>query len=837
MSIPSRADTAALDSKPQLPAQTCPRCKAVTVDAPFPSDSVELADGVVIITEDSSGLAARVADELSTIGRSTCRIAEGKLKSKTDVYEAVEAARRRHGRIAGIIHLAGLSNAPAFPGLTSTQWTERQGIELKGLLYLLQSITQELDADKPATVSAFTIGGGDFDSNASKVESACPWRGGIAGLLKVAALEYPGHVFHAVDLDDEPTPSLVLRELLCKGAVEIGYRRGKRLMVVAHPMNVAEVDQSTELPISSNSVVLVTGGGRGITAQIVQEVAAHVPATFVLVGRSELPSDEESLDTAQLENDADIRLAIIGEKKSRGEEVTISAVERELSQLKSSRDIRQTLAELETAGARAEYISCDIRNSAAVQSLVEDVRWRYGQIDALIHGAGVLRDQMIKAKTLEAFDDVVSTKVESLLNFLEAIGPEHLSLVVLFSSVSGFFGNTGQCDYAAANEILNRCARRLQSISPAKVVSLNWGPWSDVGMVTAEVAKKMRSNGVQLIAPAAGRSAAWQEIIADRSHSVRSILGSGPWVESSRVSNLAKVVDLGSAPPPLLADQNVTLNSDGSITAKILLTPDRQPFLVDHCIDGKPVLPLAMAVELMAETASVAQPGWHVIEVADIRMLSGIVLEKHAKEVTVRAELTQRDKARSRVARADSRRRWQTTALSVGSDSVEFAPTRPAAPVIPNIEQASLLTATEAYERCLFHGPAFQVITEILRVDETGIDAIAIPSDATQCMARSVGPWHIDAIILDATAQLALLWSEITHDVVMLPTRAARYQAFGDLGSDPVEIRLRTRRTAERNTYKADIWIIREDVVLGHIEGLEGAGSSQLNRIMAGNSR
>ena len=466
--IPSRADTAALDSKPLHPAQTCPRCKAVTVDAPFPSDSVELADGVVIITEDSSGLAARVADELSTIGRSTCRIAERKLKSKTEVYEAVEAARRQHGRIAGIIHLAGLSNAPAFPGLTSTQWTERQGIELKGLLYLLQSITRELDADKPATVSAFTIGGGDFDSNASKVESARPWRGGIAGLLKVAALEYPGHVFHAVDLDDEPTPSLVLRELLGKGAVEIGYRRGKRLMVVAHLKDVAKTDQIAKLPISSNSVVLVTGGGRGITAQIVQEVAAHVPATFVLVGRSELPSDEESQDTAQFESEAEIRLAIIGKKKSRGEEVTISAVERELSQLRSGRDIRKTLAELETAGARAEYISCDIRNPTAVHSLVEDVQWRYGKIDAFIHGAGVLRDQMIKDKTPEAFDDVVSTKVESLLSFLEAIGPEHLSLVVLFSSVSGFFGNTGQCDYAAANEILNRCARRLQFVKFGK---------------------------------------------------------------------------------------------------------------------------------------------------------------------------------------------------------------------------------------------------------------------------------------------------------------------------------------------------------------------------------
>jgi hypothetical protein len=213
------------------------------------------------------------------------------------------------------------------------------------------------------------------------------------------------------------------------------------------------------------------------------------------------------------------------------------------------------------------------------------------------------------------------------------------------------------------------------------------------------------------------------------------------------------------------------------------------------------------------------------------------VLERNTKDVIARAELTQRDKGRSdwrvQILDADGKRRLYQSVVTLSSS----IPPRPAAPVIPRIEQVSLLTAAEAYERCLFHGPLFQVITEILRVDETGIDAIAIPTDATQCMARSVGPWHIDAVILDATAQLGLLWSEITHDVVMLPTRAARYQAFGDLGSDPVEIQLRTRRSAERNTYTADIWIIRGDVVLGHIEGLEGAGNSQLNRIMAGNSR
>jgi NAD(P)-dependent dehydrogenase (short-subunit alcohol dehydrogenase family) len=493
---------------------------------------------------------------------------------------------------------------------------------------------------------------------------------------------------------------------------------------------------------------------------------------------------------------------------------------------------------LAAAGARAEYISCDIRNPAAVQALVADVERRCGDVDALIHGAGILRDQVIKDKSSNAFDDVVSTKVDSLLNLVEAIGTEKLKLAVLFSSVSGFFGNTGQCDYAAANEILNRCARRLQSTTFAKVVALNWGPWSDVGMVTPEVANKMRSNGVQLITPTAGRKAAWQEIAGERCEGVRSILGYGPWIEQKDApSPLLRTTALGTVAPPLLADQEVKFEPNGSVTARIQISQDRQPFLIDHQIDGKAVFPLAMAVELMAETAAIAQPDWHLVEIADIRMLSGIVLDNHAKEIIAHAEPVRRNATTSewnvQLLGADKRRRFYQSIVRLSS----VQPTPPALPRVPTIAQPALVTASEAYEQYLFHGPAFQVLEELSRVDETGIDAVAIPSDATACMQRSVGPWLIDAMILDAAAQLALVWSNVIHEIVMLPTRATRYQAFGDLGCGAVELRLRTRHGAEQNAYRADIWVTRGDVVLGHIEGLEGAGSAQLNRITAGKSR
>ena len=55
--------------------------------------------------------------------------------------------------------------------------------------------------------------------------------------------------------------------------------------------------------------------------------------------------------------------------------------------------------------------------------------------------------------------------------------------LALFSSAAGFFGNAGQSDYAAANEVLNQYALQFSQKHPkCNVVSFNWGPWEG-GMV------------------------------------------------------------------------------------------------------------------------------------------------------------------------------------------------------------------------------------------------------------------------------------------------------------------------------------------------------------------
>ena len=69
---------------------------------------------------------------------------------------------------------------------------------------------------------------------------------------------------------------------------------------------------------------------------------------------------------------------------------------------------------------------------------------------------------------------------------------------VLFGSVAGVFGNTGQVDYATANGVLDGTAR-AHAGGDRRVTSLDWGPWGGTGMVTPELARTYEARGVGLI--------------------------------------------------------------------------------------------------------------------------------------------------------------------------------------------------------------------------------------------------------------------------------------------------------------------------------------------------
>jgi NAD(P)-dependent dehydrogenase (short-subunit alcohol dehydrogenase family) len=250
------------------------------------------------------------------------------------------------------------------------------------------------------------------------------------------------------------------------------------------------------LPLDSNSVVLVTGGAFGVTADSAIGLARAARCRLVLVGRSTWPV-EESSETAGLEA-PQLRAKLIAEGRRRGDRMVPAEIERAVNRILKNRQIRANIAACQAAGSQVEYHAMDVRDRDVFGALIDDVYARYGRLDGVIHGAGVIEDKRIRDKTPDSFENVWRTKVDSALTLAAKLRPETLQFLVFFSSVSGRFGNAGQVDYCAANEFLNKLADHLSCRWPAKVVAINWGPW-DGGMVTDELRRMYATVGFELI--------------------------------------------------------------------------------------------------------------------------------------------------------------------------------------------------------------------------------------------------------------------------------------------------------------------------------------------------
>jgi NAD(P)-dependent dehydrogenase (short-subunit alcohol dehydrogenase family) len=252
-----------------------------------------------------------------------------------------------------------------------------------------------------------------------------------------------------------------------------------------------------------DSVVVVTGGARGITARAAIALAQRYGCRIELVGRSPLPADEDPA----LASAADARaLRGLLAKQDTGTIRAPAEIEQLCARTLADREIRATLAAL---GDRAAYHVVDVR-TPAFGELIDELYRRHGRIDGVIHGAGVIEDKLMRHKTPESFERVFATKLAAARTLVERLRDD-VKLVVLFSSISGAFGNRGQADYAAAGDALDKLAWSLQRKISGRVVSIDWGPWSGTGMA-ADLEREYSRRGIGLIDPDRGVEALLAEL-------------------------------------------------------------------------------------------------------------------------------------------------------------------------------------------------------------------------------------------------------------------------------------------------------------------------------------
>jgi acyl transferase domain-containing protein/thioesterase domain-containing protein/acyl carrier protein len=266
---------------------------------------------------------------------------------------------------------------------------------------------------------------------------------GLSGLMQVLHNEYPDAIGQLIGIPaGESVQSLAVK--LKKNMQEPSRRHIRYVNNTRQVQEWQEWERSSltaHLPWQAGGVYLITGGSGGLGLLFATEIARHCnKARIILTGRSALNSQKE-----------------------------------------------EQLQRLRRLGAEASYRQADVSQESSVATLLEDILQNYGQLNGIIHAAGVLRDSFIVKKTKAEIQEVLDAKTTGLVNLDQAWGGRPLDFFLSFSSVAAVWGEAGQADYAMGNAFLDAYTQYRNKLVTAgtrkgKTIAINWPYWQEGGM-------------------------------------------------------------------------------------------------------------------------------------------------------------------------------------------------------------------------------------------------------------------------------------------------------------------------------------------------------------------
>jgi NAD(P)-dependent dehydrogenase (short-subunit alcohol dehydrogenase family) len=545
--------------------------------------------------------------------------------------------------------------------------------------------------------------------------------------------------------------------------------------------------------INQNTICLVSGGGRGITAQAAIALAQQYQCKFILLGRSAITQSEPEW-AQNCDDEMTLKKRILEYLLQQNDKPTPKMVQREYKLIAAKREIEQTLHQISQAGGQAEYLSVDVTDAKAVGQKLAAIESRLGKIKAIVHGAGNLADKPIEKKTASDFDLVYAPKVKGLENLLDCINPSQLDCLVLFSSVVGFYGNAGQTDYAIANEILNKTAYLIRQKYPqCHTVAINWGPW-DSGMVSLELKRAFAKRNIKTIPVDAGTQMLVEELAPDN-HEVQVVIGSPLQPPATEVAHHSQTYQI---------QRRLSLAAN--------------PFLHDHVIMDRPVLPATCAIAWIANTCEQLYPGYTFFNCCNFKVLKGIIFDANLADKYI-LDLTKKAANNSQNIDFDARIwskdkngkvRYHFNAklnlISQKNDTPQYN-CFDLLPSNPNLSQQKSLY--QAGATSLFHGACFQGVKKVLNVDKNKLTAECYLTSIKTTEQGQFPVQTFNPYIVDVKIHALWLWLQHNHQEICLPSEIITYEQFTAIPFDQIfyvscEIKTKTKTAVVANLITHD---------------------------------
>ncbi|WP_189062367.1 phosphopantetheine-binding protein, partial [Shewanella hanedai] len=798
------------------------------------------ADTNVVITDDGHN-AGVLAEKLTKQGLNVAVVrlpkgsAQSPLNSDVASFQAktideagikavIGQIEQQLGQIGGFIHLQPEADAtnPAALNLSDDSFTHVSQAFLWAKL-LQPKLTLE-SAGRHCFITVSRIDGGFGYLNTQQLQTAELNQAALAGLTKTLSHEWPSVFCRALDVagdvDATHLADAITLELVDAqtNLIEVGISTDTKGNLSRVTLIAADASIKTaKAELDNTDTVLVTGGAKGVTFECALALASRTQSHFILAGRSELlaiPTWAENKLVTELKSAAIAHIIATGQKP------TPKQVDALVWPVQSSIEINTALEAFANVGASAEYVSMDVTDTAAITAALSG---KDKQITGLIHGAGVLADKHIQDKTLAELARVYGTKVNGLKAVLAALDASKIKLLAMFSSAAGFYGNTGQSDYAMSNDILNKAALQFTARNPqAKVMSFNWGPW-DGGMVNPALKKMFTDRGVYVIPLKAGAELFATQLLSETG--VQLLIGTSMQggdsskADASTGNASVKKLNAGEVQAALIPQSLATKRPLSAVTLTPLtltrsLNPNALVFIQDHRIGGNPVLPTVCAIQWMREAAS--EMLGSRVKVLDYKLLKGIVFDTNdLQEMTL--ELTPEAPAATVVngehsavskepklnALISCQGRPQYKAILIASTDI------PPAKLINLKGEKPVTSASELYSNgTLFHGPRLQGIKQMFNFDDSGLLASCqLPQVSDTDCGQFVAQLHLGGsqpFAEDLLLQAMLVWARLKYGAASLPSTIGEFisnkpMAFGDKGFLELEVVKTTSRSLQAN--------------------------------------
>jgi len=275
-------------------------------------------------------------------------------------------------------------------------------------------------------------------------------------LARVIQQEQPELDCVCVDLGDEQDMAYLVQELgATDGENQISWRDGQRNVARLGQPDWVQRDQPVD--IVGDGTYLITGGLGALGLQMAQHLVAEGARYLLLSGRRGITTEEQQVAVEQLAQQ----------------------------------------------GTNVKVVQADV-------ALTEDVARLLAQAEkplrGVIHAAGVLDDGLLLQQNQQRFEKVAAPKIQGAWNLHNQTVEMSLDFMVFFSSVTSLMGSVGQANYAVANGFMDGLAHQRRAAGLPSL-SINWGPWGDVGMAaTDQVKRRLTQEGWDTISSEQG----WQ---------------------------------------------------------------------------------------------------------------------------------------------------------------------------------------------------------------------------------------------------------------------------------------------------------------------------------------